>query len=89
MGLIGPNGAGKSTIIRLLMGLMGADSGCIEALGQVMPRHQVRVKRDIGYVSEDLRLYKNATLAWHMNFVASVFPEQWDLALCRKAVDGI
>lgn len=84
MGLIGPNGAGKSTIIRLLMGLMGADSGQISALGRAMPEHQVRVKRDIGYVSEDLRLYKNATLAWHLDFVASVFPEQWDAAYAEK-----
>jgi len=84
MGLIGPNGAGKSTIIRLLMGLMAADAGQIEVLRQTIPSRQGNARRDIGYVSEDLRLYKNATLGWHMDFVQSVFPEQWDVAYAEK-----
>lgn len=78
MGLIGPNGAGKSTMIRILMGLIGADTGNIEVLGQPIPDRQVAAKRDIGFVSEDLRLYKHATLAWHMAFIRRIFPEPWD-----------
>lgn len=78
MGLIGPNGAGKSTIIRILMGLISADQGSIEVLGKPMPQQQAMAKADIGFVSEDMRLYKNATLQWHMNFMQRIFPEQWD-----------
>lgn len=84
MGLIGPNGAGKSTIIRILMGLIGADSGTVHLLGQAMPNRAAEAKRDVGFASEDLRLYKNATLAWHMAFVRSVFPNQWDDAYAQK-----
>ncbi|GJM09271.1 MAG: ABC transporter [Lysobacteraceae bacterium] len=84
MGLIGPNGAGKSTVIRILMGLMAADQGQIEVLGQPIPQAQALAKRDIGFASEDLRLYKNMTLSWHMRFVESIFPEQWDQLYADK-----
>ena len=78
MGLIGPNGAGTSTLIRMLMGLIKADQGSIEVLGKQIPVQQALAKVDIGFVSEDMRLYKNATLNWHMDFIENIFPDQWD-----------
>ena len=77
MGLIGANGAGKSTTIRILMGLVHQDQGGVHVLGREMPREQAVAKLDIGYVSEDMRLYGSATLAWHMKFVRPIYP-QWD-----------
>jgi ABC-2 type transport system ATP-binding protein len=77
MGLIGANGAGKSTTIRILMGLVHQDQGRVHVLGREMPREQAAAKLDIGFVSEDMRLYGSATLAWHMKFVRSLYP-QWD-----------
>ncbi|HSY89832.1 MAG TPA: ABC transporter ATP-binding protein [Candidatus Binatus sp.] len=79
MGLIGANGAGKSTTIRILMGLVHQDRGLARVLGREMPREQSAAKLDIGFVSEDMRLYGSATLAWHMNFVRSIYPK-WDQA---------
>jgi ABC-2 type transport system ATP-binding protein len=76
MGLIGANGAGKSTTIRILMGLVHQDQGRVHVLGREMPREQAAAKLDIGFVSEDMRLYGSATLAWHMKFVRSLYP-QW------------
>ena len=77
MGFVGPNGAGKSTTIRILMSMIKPDRGTVRVLGRVMPREQAAAKREIGFVSEDLRLYSAATLAWHMQFVASIYPD-WD-----------
>ncbi len=77
MGFVGANGAGKSTTIRILMGLIHQDSGIVEVLGHAMPADQAAAKRDIGFVSEDMRLYEPATLAWHMKFIRSIYP-QWD-----------
>lgn len=37
MGLVGPNGAGKSTILRIVMGLIGPDSGTVKVLGHPCP----------------------------------------------------
>ena len=77
MGLVGVNGAGKSTLLRILMGLVKADRGEVEIRGHRLPDAQVAAKRDIGYASEDMRLYKGKTLRWHMDFIRSIYPG-WD-----------
>ncbi len=77
MGFIGANGAGKSTTIRILMGLVRQDRGDVQVLGHAMPADQAVAKLDIGFVSEDMRLYGPASLAWHMAFVRSIYP-RWD-----------
>jgi ABC-2 type transport system ATP-binding protein len=77
LGFVGPNGAGKTTTIRILMGLVAHDSGAVELVGRRMPEEQVAAKRDVGFVSEEMRLFGGATLAWHMGFVRSIFPS-WD-----------
>src|SRR5262245_61657562 len=73
MGLIGPNGAGKSTTIRILMGLVHQDQGEVRVLGHRMPVEQIAAKWDIGFASEDMRLYEAMTLEWHMNLVRSIY----------------
>ncbi|MEH0165051.1 ABC transporter ATP-binding protein [Roseateles microcysteis] len=77
MGLVGPNGAGKSTTIRLLMGLLAPEAGEIRLMGHAMPDSQAAAKRDVAFVSDDMRLFPHATLAWHMEFIASIYPG-WD-----------
>ena len=77
MGLIGPNGAGKSTTIRILMGLVHQDRGEVRVLGHSMPQEQIAAKWDIGFASEDMRLYESMTLAWHINFMKSIYAS-WD-----------
>lgn len=77
MGFVGPNGAGKSTTIRILMGLVRPDRGDVRVLGHAMPQEQAGAKRDIGFVSDDLRLYGGQTLAWHIRLVRAMCP-QWD-----------
>lgn len=79
MGLVGVNGAGKSTLLRLLMGLVRADGGEVRVFGQRLPEAQVEVKREIGYASEDMRLYPGQTLRWHMDLVRRIYPG-WDEA---------
>ncbi len=82
-GFIGVNGAGKSTTIRILLGLVHQDRGSVQVLGQAMPAQQVLAKREIGYVSEDMRLYPKASLAWHMQFIQSIYPN-WDQAYAEQ-----
>jgi len=76
MGFVGPNGAGKSTTLRLAMGMIAPDAGEIRVLGHDIPIDQANAKRDVGYVSAEMRLL-HATLEWHMNFMKSIYPE-WD-----------
>lgn len=77
MGLIGPNGAGKSSTFRIIMGLIQADRGSVEVLGHSIPKNQVAAKWDIGFVSEDMRLYQAGTLQWHIDFIKSIY-SSWD-----------
>jgi ABC-2 type transport system ATP-binding protein len=85
MGFVGPNGAGKSTSIRLMTGLLAADSGEVRVLGHDMPESQALAKRDIGFVSDDMRLFGHATLGWHMQFVASIYPG-WDAQYAKALI---
>ena len=82
MGFIGPNGAGKSTTIRILMGLVHQDAGEVRVLGHRMPAEQVAAKWDIGFASEDMRLYDSMTLDWHMRFMRSIYPN-WDASYAQ------
>ncbi len=82
-GLIGPNGAGKSTIMRIMMGLLTPDTGTVSVLGQPISSREAGAKRDIGFFSDDMRLYKSETVAFHLQFVRSLFPG-WDEAYAQQ-----
>jgi ABC-2 type transport system ATP-binding protein len=51
-GFLGPNGSGKTTTIRMLLGLIAAQAGEIELLGQPMPRAAGRVLPRVGALIE-------------------------------------
>ena len=85
MGFVGPNGAGKSTSIRLMTGLLTPDAGEVRVLGHAMPDEQAIAKRDIGFVSDDMRLFAHASVGWHMQFVASIYPG-WDPQYAKALV---
>tara|TARA_R110002020_G_scaffold11895_39_gene44379 strand:- start:946 stop:1830 length:885 start_codon:yes stop_codon:yes gene_type:complete len=85
MGLVGANGAGKTTLLRLLTGLAAADAGAVEVLGHRLPEAQVAAKREIGFASEDMRLYKGQTLRWHMDLVSRIYAG-WDAAYADELV---
>jgi ABC-2 type transport system ATP-binding protein len=56
-GYLGPNGAGKTTTIRIILGLMKADTGKVSVLNQDVSQDRVREK--IGFVLEADGLYDN------------------------------
>ncbi|GAA4339183.1 ABC transporter ATP-binding protein [Actinomadura sp. NPDC048955] len=58
-GFLGPNGAGKSTTIRVLLGLMRADSGDASLLGGDPWRDATALHRRIAYVPGDVTLWPN------------------------------
>ena len=56
--LLGPNGAGKTTLLRLLVGLLKRDHGSI-SIGGVDPAiDPMRVRTDIGFLTDQFGLYE-------------------------------
>jgi len=60
-GFLGPNGAGKSTAIRILLGLMRADSGSSRVFGHDPWANSEAVHRRISYVPGDVSLWPSLT----------------------------
>ncbi len=60
-GLLGPNGAGKSTTIRVLLGMLHADSGIARVLGQDPWTAMPEVRGRLAYVPGDVSLWPNLT----------------------------
>ncbi|MEV7122664.1 ABC transporter ATP-binding protein [Kitasatospora griseola] len=58
-GFLGPNGSGKSTTIRVLLGLLRADSGTATLLGGDPWRDAVPLHRRLAYVPGDVTLWRN------------------------------
>ncbi|HET6501920.1 MAG TPA: ABC transporter ATP-binding protein [Amycolatopsis sp.] len=58
-GFLGPNGAGKSTTVRVLLGLLRADSGDVRLLDGDPWRDAATLHRRLAYVPGDVNLWPN------------------------------
>jgi len=71
-GLIGSDGAGKTTAIRLMCGLLRADSGGIHVLGHDPVREHRRITERVGYLSQRFSLYGDLTIDENVAFFAEI-----------------
>ena len=60
-GLVGPNGAGKTTSIRMIVGLLRPDEGSVHVNGCSVWPDPTDVKRLVGVLPDDLRLFERLT----------------------------
>jgi ABC-2 type transport system ATP-binding protein len=72
-GFLGPNGAGKSTTIKILTGLIPADSGAIEILGFHLPEEEIEIKQRIGLVPDESLLFDRLTGVEFLEFVGRMY----------------
>ncbi|MBU0670625.1 ABC transporter ATP-binding protein, partial [Patescibacteria group bacterium] len=67
-GFLGPNGAGKTTTIRCLMDFIRPTEGEIKILGKDAHKDETELKKSIGYLSGNVRLYDHWTGQMHIDF---------------------
>lgn len=77
--LLGRNGAGKTTTIRILLGLIPADSGMVRLDGLDPAKDPLAVRRRTGYLAEDQTMYPWMTASELCRFLAPFYPT-WDMA---------
>jgi len=71
-GLVGPDGAGKTTTIRILCGLLKADSGLVEVLASELNKRKKEIQNQIGYLSQKFSLYGDLSIDENIEFFADI-----------------
>ncbi len=72
-GLLGPNGAGKTTTMRMILGLIPADSGHAEIDGFRSDQQPDEIKRRVGFVSASAGVYQWLTGRETLHFFGEVY----------------
>jgi ABC-2 type transport system ATP-binding protein len=72
-GFLGANGSGKTTTIRMLCGLLTADSGRGTCLGFDIIRQASSIRRNVGYMTQKFSFYDDLTVFENLDLVASVY----------------
>lgn len=67
-GLLGPNGAGKSTTLHMLLGFVQPDKGNIYINHLNMKRQQAEIRKQIGYIPENVNLYPYLSGLENLNY---------------------
>ncbi|HWA43992.1 MAG TPA: ABC transporter ATP-binding protein [Hypericibacter adhaerens] len=70
LGLLGPNGAGKTTTILMLLGLTEASAGTVRVLGRDPLREPLAVKREVGYMPDQVGFYDALTARENLRYTA-------------------
>lgn len=88
-GFVGPNGAGKTTMMRIISGLLPADSGEVVVAGIDAIQNSVCLKEKIGYVPDFFGVYDNLKVIEYMEFYASIYGITGEDArkLCLELID--
>jgi ABC-2 type transport system ATP-binding protein len=72
-GLVGPDGAGKTTTLRMLAGVLAADSGSAIVAGYDVVRDPEGAKHHLSYMSQRFGLYEDLTVDENIRFYADLF----------------
>jgi ABC-2 type transport system ATP-binding protein len=85
-GFLGRNGTGKTTLIKTLLGLLKADSGSCQILGMDVAKEPLAIRRKVGYMAEDQRMYGWMRVEQIVRWVSRFYPN-WDAKLTADLLD--
>jgi ABC-2 type transport system ATP-binding protein len=85
-GFLGRNGAGKTTTIKLLLGLLKPEAGVCRVDGLDSVRNTIAVRRAVGYMAEDQRMFGWMRVGQIIKWVGSFYPG-WDDKFVGKLLD--
>jgi ABC-2 type transport system ATP-binding protein len=71
--LLGPNGAGKTTTLRIVAGLLRADSGSVAIMGHDIAQDTIAAKRVLAFLPDDPLLYGKLNPVEYLEFVAGLW----------------
>ena len=71
-GLLGPNGAGKTTTVLMLLGLTEPTKGVVRVLGLDPTREPLAVKRQVGYLPDNVGFYGGLTGRENLRYTAKL-----------------
>lgn len=72
-GFLGPNGAGKTTTIRMLTGTLKPTSGQILILDKDYNNYELEIKREIGVVPDEPKMYENLKGSEYIEFIMNIY----------------
>jgi ABC-2 type transport system ATP-binding protein len=72
LGFLGPNGAGKTTTMRILTGFMAPTGGTARIAGHDILDNSLEVRRNIGYLPENVPLYNDMSVRDYLLYVAAL-----------------
>ncbi len=73
VGFLGPNGSGKTTTIRMMCGLLTPDEGEGRVLGHDLLSEPLKIKREVGYMTQRFSFYEDLTIGENLEFVARLY----------------
>jgi ABC-2 type transport system ATP-binding protein len=72
-GFLGPNGSGKTTTIRMMCGLLTPDGGTGQCLGFDILSEPLKIKEQVGYMTQRFSLYEDLSIGENLDFIARMF----------------
>jgi ABC-2 type transport system ATP-binding protein len=86
--LVGPNGSGKSTLIRSWIGFENATEGRVLTAGIDPREDRAAAVRRVGYVPQSPSLYRDLTVAEHIDLAATL-RDGFDRAMATRYVERL
>lgn len=88
-GFLGPNGSGKTTTIRVMCGLLTPDEGEGRVLGHDIRTDGLKIKREVGYMTQKFSFYEDLSIEENLTFVARLYDLRPVASVVRDTLEDL